>query len=39
METQVLPQERIAKVKPFWGTVAQEERLKLLSILLSELKQ
>ena len=39
MEPQVLPQERIAKVRPFWETVPQEERLNLLSIPLSELKQ
>ena len=38
-EPQVLPQDRVAKVKPFWVTVPQEERLKLLSIPLSELKQ
>ena len=35
----MLPQERIAKVKPFWATVPQEECLKLLSIPVSELKQ
>ena len=39
MEPQELPQERIAKVKPFWELVPQGERQKLLSIPLSELKQ
>ncbi len=39
MEPQGLPQDRVAKVKPFWASVSQDDRLKLLSIPLSELKQ
>ena len=39
VEPQVLPQDRVAKVKPFWETVPQENRLDLLSIPLDELKQ
>ena len=39
MESQVLPQDRVAKVKPFWESVPKEDRLDLLSIPLSELKQ
>ena len=35
----MLLRDRVAKVKPFWHSVPQEERLKLLSIPSSELKQ
>ena len=36
MEPQVLPQDHVAKVKPFWEMVPQEDRLNLLSIPLSD---
>ena len=39
MGPQGLPQDRVAKVKPFWASVSQDDRLKLLSIPLSKLKQ
>ena len=32
-------QDRLAKVKPFWESLPQEEQLGLLSIPLSELKE
>ena len=35
----MLAQDRVAKVKPFWESVPQEERLDLLSIPLNELEQ
>ena len=38
MEPQLL-WERMAKVKPFWESVPQEDRLDLVSIPLTELKQ
>ena len=39
VEPQGLPWDRVAKVKPFWESVPQQERLDLLSIPLNELKQ
>ena len=35
----MLPQDRAAKVRPFWTSLTQERRLDLLSIPLSEVKQ
>ena len=32
------PQDRVLAVRPFWETVAQEERVKLLSLSLEELR-
>lgn len=33
-----MPQDRVLAVRPFWETVSQEERVKLLSVSLEELK-
>jgi hypothetical protein len=33
------PDERVAAVRPFWESLSQEERLKLLTIPVAELRE
>eukprot|EP01025_Chloroclados_australasicus_P029639 TRINITY_DN2962_c0_g1_i4.p1 TRINITY_DN2962_c0_g1~~TRINITY_DN2962_c0_g1_i4.p1 ORF type:complete len:1444 (-),score=216.55 TRINITY_DN2962_c0_g1_i4:2834-7165(-) len=36
---QVLPQDRVAKVKPYWNQLEQQQRMELLAIPVSELQK